>query len=166
MAIEFYQKVDPMLICQSIFTNRFKRFKYLKNIYSDFSLKCVFKYSGKTRGATINLEGDEVAVPEATRLRYPIKVQLITSMSTSSQPTYLLPSSIKFRMIGMDLKRIKTLFVILDEYQLRVAYPKERADWRSPGWICFYEVVFIAGFRFSFPKLFREFFAHFGISYS
>ena len=52
---------------------------------------------------TINLEGDEVAVPEATRLRYPIEVQPITSVS-SSQPKYLLPSSIKSRVIGADLE--------------------------------------------------------------
>ena len=69
-------------------------------------------------------------------------------------------------MIGTDLKRIRTLFGILDEYQLRVANPKEWADWRSPKWVCFYEVAFVADFIFSFPKLFREFFAHFGISLS
>ena len=47
---------------------------------------------------------------------------------------------------------------------MRVASPKERAYWRSLGLVCFYEVAFIASFRFSFPELLREFFANFGIS--
>ena len=42
----------------------------------------------------------------------------------------------------------------------------ERADYRSLSWVCFYEVTFIAGFRFPFPKLMRDFFAYFGISHS
>ena len=113
---------------------------------------------------TVNLEEDETTIPKATHLRYPIEVQLVASMSTSSQPTYLLPSSIKSRMISVDLERIRTLFGIPDEYQLRVANPKERVDWRSLGSICFYKVEFMASFRFLLPRLFREFFGHFGIS--
>ena len=105
---------------------------------------------------TVNLEEDETTIPEATCLRYPIEVQPVVNVS-SSQPTYLLPSSLKYRMISEDLKRIKTLFGILNEYQLRVANPKEQADWRSPRWICFYEVVFVTGFRFLFPRIFRDF---------
>ena len=39
MAIEFYQKVDLILIHQSIFTNLFKYFYvFEKNNYSDFRL--------------------------------------------------------------------------------------------------------------------------------
>ena len=33
---------------------------------------------------TINLEGDEVVVPKASRLTYPIEVQPVVSVSTSS----------------------------------------------------------------------------------
>ena len=61
---------------------------------------------------TINLEGYEVAIPEATRLRYPIEAQPVANVSTSSQSTYLLPSSIKSRMVITDLERIRTLFGI------------------------------------------------------
>ena len=67
-------------------------------------------------------------------------------------------------MVSTDLEWIRTMFSILDKYQLRLANPKERADWRSLGWVYFYEVMFAAGFRFPFPRLFREFFAYFGMS--
>ena len=49
---------------------------------------------------------------------------------------------------------------------MRVAHKRERADWKSLGWVCFYELAFIAGFRFPFPNLIRDFFAYFGISLS
>ncbi len=58
------------------------------------------------------------------------------------------------------------MFGILDEYQLRVANPNGQADWRFPGWVCFYEVALIASFRFPFQKLIRESFALFEISLS
>ena len=77
---------------------------------------------------TINIEEDEVSVPEVTRLRHPIEAQPITSVSVSSQPTYLLPSSIKSRVIGVDLERIRTLFGISYEYQIKVTNPKKQVD--------------------------------------
>ena len=64
---------------------------------------------------TVNLEEDETAIPEATRLRYSVEVQPVASVS-SSQPTYLLPSSIKSRMVNTNLERIRTMFGIPDEY--------------------------------------------------
>ena len=38
---------------------------------------------------TINLEGDEVSVPAAIHLRHPIEAQPVTSVSVSSQSTYV-----------------------------------------------------------------------------
>ena len=64
-------------------------------------------------------------VLEATRLWRPIEAQLVARTNVPSQLSYLFPSSIKSRMIGTDLERIITLFGILDEYQMRVANPKE-----------------------------------------
>lgn len=82
---------------------------------------------------TINVEEEETNIPEASRLERSIEAQLVPSTSVPSEPTYLLPSSIKSRMIGTDLERVKTLFGISDEYQMRIANPKERVDWRSPS---------------------------------
>ena len=50
MEIEFYLKVDPILIHQSIFTNHFKYFK--KKKFTLIFAQLRFKYSGKTWGAT------------------------------------------------------------------------------------------------------------------
>ena len=113
---------------------------------------------------TVGLEEDKPAIPEARLIGPWIEVEPVPSINVPSQPTNLLPSSIKSKLINADLERIGTIYGILDEYQLRVANKKERMDWRSPGWVCYYEVAFVACFRFSFPKLVREFFAHFGIS--
>ena len=117
-----------------------------------------------TVALTISLEEEELVIPEASRIRSPIRTETVASASTPSQPTYLLPSSIRSKIIAPDLERIRTIYGIPEEYQLRVPHKKERADWKSPGWVCFYEVAFVAGFRFPFPNLIREFFAYFGIS--
>ena len=115
---------------------------------------------------TINLEEDEVEPPKATRLDRTIEAQPFVSTLWSSQPTFMLPYAIKSHLVRINLTRIRTLFNIPDEFQLRRANPKEQADWRSPGWVCFYEVAFIVGFRFPFSTLIRDFFPYFGISLS
>ena len=66
------------------------------------------------RSLKINVEEGEVLVPKASFLRRPIEAQPVTSTSVPSQPTYLLPPSIKSRVIGIDLVRIRTLFGIPD----------------------------------------------------
>ena len=74
---------------------------------------------------TVNVGEDESSVPKASQLERSVEAQLVTNTSVSSQPTYLLPSSIKSRLIRTDLERIKTLFGIPDEYQLRLANSRE-----------------------------------------
>ena len=113
---------------------------------------------------TVGLDEDEPIIPEARRTGPRIQAEPVPSVSVPSQPTNHLLQSIKSKLIHPDLERIMTIYGILDEYSYRVASKKEQADWRSPGWVCFCEVVFVASFRFLFPKLVREFFAHFGIS--
>ena len=117
-----------------------------------------------TAALTISLEEEEPEIPEASRIRSPLRTETVASASTPSQPTYLLPSSIRSKIVAVDLERIRTIYGIPEEYQLRVPHKRERADWKSPGWVCFYEVAFAAGFRFPFPNLIRQFFAYFGIS--
>ena len=58
---------------------------------------------------TFNLEENEPEVLEASRIDYVIKAQPIASTSVLSQPTYLLPSAIKSKLVGTDLTRIRTL---------------------------------------------------------
>ena len=87
---------------------------------------------------TVGLEEDEPTIPEARCVEPPIEVEPVASVSVPSQSTYLLPSSIKSKLVNADLERIKTIYGILVEYQLRVA--------------------FITSFRFLFPKLIRDFF--------
>ena len=84
---------------------------------------------------TVNLEGDEPAVPKASHIEHLLKAQPIASVSVPLQSTYLLPSFIKSKVIGTNLERIRTMYGIPDEYQMRVANPQERADWRSLGWV-------------------------------
>ena len=74
---------------------------------------------------TISLEDEEPAIPEASRIRFPIRTETVASASTPSQPTYLLPSSIKSEIVVTDLERIRTIYGILEEYQLRVAHKRE-----------------------------------------
>ena len=124
----------------------------------------VTNISSKSATLTIGLEEDEPIVLEASRIEPHIEAQPVASVSVPSQLTYLLPSSIRSKLISADLERIRTIYGIPDEYQLRAANKTERANWRSPFWVCFYEVDFITGFSFLFPKLIREFFAYFGIS--
>ena len=81
---------------------------------------------------TVGLEEDEPTIPEARRVEPPIEPEPVASVSVPSQPTYLLPSSIKSKLVSVDLERIRTIYGILDEYQLRVANKRERAKWRSP----------------------------------
>lgn len=111
-----------------------------------------------TATLTINLEEEELKVPEASRIRSPLRTETVASVSTPSQPTYLLPSSIRSKIIAADLERIRTIFGIPEEYRLRVPHKRERADWKSPGWVCFYEVAFAASFRVPFLDLIRDFF--------
>ena len=113
---------------------------------------------------TISLEDEEPAILEAIRVRFPIRTELVASVNVPSQLTLLLPLSIRSKIVAADLERIMTIYGIPEEYQLRVANKKERANWKSPGWVCFYEVVFATGFRFPFLSLIREFFAYFEIS--
>ncbi len=101
---------------------------------------------------SINLGDEEPDVPEARPIESLIRTEMVASVSTPSQPTYLLPSSIKSKIVAADLERIKTIYGILEKYQLRVAQKRERADWKSLGWVCFYEVVHIR-FQVSVPQL-------------
>ena len=78
---------------------------------------------------TINMGEDELSIPEASQLKRPIEAQPVASMSILPQPTYFLLSSITSRLIRTDLETIMTIFDILDEYQMRVASPRERADY-------------------------------------
>ena len=100
---------------------------------------------------TISLEDKEPAIPEASHIRSPIRTEMVASAITPSQSTYLLPSSIKSKIIAADLERIRTIYKIPEEYQLRVAHKRERAYWKSPRWVCFYEVAFTVSFRFRSP---------------
>ena len=101
----------------------------------------------------IKVGEEDSAILEVSQLDHVIEAQLVASVSVLTQPTYLLPSAISSRLVGNDLTRIRTFFSIPDEYQMRISSPKEREKWRSPGWVCFYEVAFINGFRFPFLKL-------------
>ena len=74
---------------------------------------------------TIGLEGDKTVIYEARRTGPRIQAELVTSVSVPSQPTNLLPSSIRSKLINDDLERIRTIYGILDEYQLRVENKKE-----------------------------------------
>ena len=82
---------------------------------------------------TINVEEGKVSVLKASYLGCPIEPQPVMSTSVPSQSTYLLPSSIKSRVIVIDLERISTLFGIPNEHKMMVANPKEQADWRYPS---------------------------------
>ena len=53
-----------------------------------------------TAALTISLEEEELAIPETSRIRSPIRTETVASASTPSQPTYLLPSSIRLKKIG------------------------------------------------------------------
>ena len=77
---------------------------------------------------TVNVEEDELLVHEASRIERSIKAQLVTSVCIPLQLTYLLPLSIKAKVISTDLERIRTMYCNSDEYQMRVANPKERTD--------------------------------------
>ena len=112
---------------------------------------------------TIGLGEEETAIPKARRAGSPIQTEPVASVSVLSQSTCILPSSIKSKIVTADLKRIRNFYGIPNEYKLRVPNKREQEDWRSPGWVCFYEVAFVVGFIFPFPRLIREFFAHFGI---
>ena len=115
---------------------------------------------------TIEVGEENFAIPQASWLDHAIEAQPVTCVSIPSQPTFLLLPAINSRLVGNNLTRIRTLSIILDKYQMRLSSPKEWVDWRSPRWvsILFYEVAFIARFRFLFPKLIRDFFVHFEIS--
>ena len=82
---------------------------------------------------TTNLEEYESVVLEANRLDCAIEAQSIASTNITSQLIFLLLSAIKLRLVEIDLTRIRTLFGILDIYQMKVAKPNERVNWRSPG---------------------------------
>ena len=82
---------------------------------------------------TVGLEEDEPIICEARHVDPPIEVEQVASVSVPSQLTYLLPSTIKSKLVSANLERIMTIYGILDEYQLRMANKKERVDWRSPG---------------------------------
>ena len=69
-----------------------------------------------TTALTINLEEEEPEIPEASRIRSPIRTETVASASTPSQPTYLLPSSIRSKIIAADLERIRTINGIPEEY--------------------------------------------------
>ena len=76
---------------------------------------------------TISLEEDEPEVPKASSIDPPIEAQPIASVSVPLQLTYLMSSAIKSKLIGTNFDRLRTMYGILDEYQLRVASPKKRA---------------------------------------
>ena len=76
----------------------------------------------------INLGGEEPAIPEVRRIRSPIRTETIVSASTPLQPTYLLSSSINSKIVAADLERIRTIYGILEGYQLGVAHKRERVD--------------------------------------
>ena len=78
-----------------------------------------------TVALTVSVEKDKPKPPEATRLDSTIEAQPVASTSWPSEATYLLSSAIKSRLVRTDLTRIKTLFGIPNEYQLRLANPKE-----------------------------------------
>ena len=87
--------------------------------------------------ATLTIEVGEIdpKISEASQLNRAIEAQPVKSTSIPPQPTYLLSSFIKPRLVELELARIKTLFNIPKKYRLRVAHPREQADWRSPGWV-------------------------------
>ena len=61
---------------------------------------------------TGNLGDEEPAILEATRVRSPIRTETVVSISTPSQPTYLLSSSIRLKIVAADLDRIRTIYGI------------------------------------------------------
>ena len=77
---------------------------------------------------TVSLEDEEPRIPEAMRVKFPIRTKSVTSVSVPSQPTLLLPSSIRSKIVATNLEKIRTIYGIPKEYQLRVANKKERAD--------------------------------------
>ena len=61
---------------------------------------------------TINLGDEELVIPEARRVRSPIRTEPVASVKTPSQPTYLLSSSIRLKIVAADLDRIRTIYGI------------------------------------------------------
>ncbi len=55
---------------------------------------------------TIGLEDEEPAIPEARLTQSLIRAEPIASISTPSQPTNLLSSSIRSKIVAVDLERI------------------------------------------------------------
>ena len=76
----------------------------------------------------VSLEDEEPMIPEVMRVRSPIQMEPVASINVPSQPTLLLPSSIRSKIVAADLERIRTIYGVPEEYQLRVANKKERAD--------------------------------------
>lgn len=70
---------------------------------------------------TMGVEGDEITIPKVRCTGPRLQAESVTSTSVPSQPTNLLPSCIRCRLINADLERIRTIYGIPDEYQLRLA---------------------------------------------
>ena len=88
----------------------------------------VMNISSASTALIVGLEEDEPTIPEASRVKPATEAEPVASVSVPSQPNYRLLSSIKSKLIGTYLERIKTMHGIPNKYQLRVANPKERAD--------------------------------------
>ena len=67
-------------------------------------------------GLTIGLRDKEPVIHEARRAGSPIRMEPVVSVSTPSQPTYLLSSSIRSKIVNVDLERIRTIYGIPEEY--------------------------------------------------
>ena len=67
-------------------------------------------------------------LPEAKPVESPIEAQPVASVSVPSEATHLLPSFIRSKLISVDLEKIRTIYGIPDEYQLRAASKRERVN--------------------------------------
>ena len=77
---------------------------------------------------TVSLEDEKPMIPEAIHVRFRIRTKPVASVSVPSKLTILLPSSIRSKIVAADLERIRTIYGVPKEYQLRVANKKERAN--------------------------------------
>ena len=75
---------------------------------------------------TVSLEDEEPTIPEAMRVWSLIRTEPVASVSVPSQPTFFLPSFIRSKIVATDLERIRTIYGVSEEYQLRVANKREK----------------------------------------
>ena len=84
--------------------------------------------------------------------------------ASTSEPTGILTKNPASRLNEELLTELKYMYNIPDAIEVRPPSPKERIDFRAPGWMGFYARPFRDGFRFPIPRLVRELLNHFEVA--